>query len=220
MVFKLRGRTHDCASNADLVHWHRDLNNLFKSIGNEHVKFWTHLHHREVTNFPESEFALSFPRQVDRNYRKSFENFPLMVNDLYLSVVYNPVGDLTQKFLARFERPSHVELNDMQTEALASLEDIASQLLGAMKPYGIERLGVYYRDQRGARIAGESADEGDDQVDTDDLLADISSVSNASASTETGTQFAFSSALEWLGFLANNEASQYPFVATEFVVIS
>jgi type IV secretion system protein VirB4 len=210
MVFKLRGRTHDCASNADLVHWHRDLNNLFKSIGNEHVKFWTHLHHREVTNFPESEFALSFPRQVDRNYRKSFDNFPLMVNDLYLSVVYNPVGDLTQKFLARFERPSHVELDDMQTEALASLEDIASQLLGAMKPYGIERLGVYYRDQRGARIAGESADEGDDQADTDDLLADISSVPNASASRETGAQFAFSSALEWLGFLANNEASPVP----------
>src|SRR5260370_8321184 len=134
IVFRLRGRTHDCASNADLVHWHRDLNHVFKSVGNEHVKFWTHLHHREVTNFPESEFALSFPRQVDRNYRKSFDNFPLMANDLYLTVFYNPVGDLTQKFLAHFARPPHPALDDMQADARASPRDPPSPPLQTTPP--------------------------------------------------------------------------------------
>ena len=210
IVFRLRGRTHDCASNADLVHWHRDLNHVFKSVGNEHVKFWTHLHHREVTNFPESEFALAFPRQVDRNYRKSFDNFPLMVNDLYLTVVYNPVGDLTQKFLAHFERPSHAELDDMQAEALASLEDIASQLMGSMRPYGIERLGAYYRDQRGNRIESVLDDESDAESDPDDLLSDMNGAHVPSVAADAGPQFAFSSALEWLGFLANNEFSPVP----------
>ncbi|MCC4593965.1 hypothetical protein LL974_22820, partial [Xanthomonas campestris pv. cannae] len=75
-VFKVRGRTHSCASNADLVNWHRDLNQMLKSIGNEHVKFWTHLHHRRVHNYPKSDFPSSFARMFDENYGKSFANVP------------------------------------------------------------------------------------------------------------------------------------------------
>lgn len=45
-IFKLRGRTHDCASDLDLIRWHRDLNTMFRQISTEHVKYWTHQHHR------------------------------------------------------------------------------------------------------------------------------------------------------------------------------
>ncbi|XDJ36612.1 MAG: hypothetical protein V3Q69_13815 (plasmid) [Burkholderia sp.] len=105
-VFKVRGRTHDCASNAELLNWHRDLNQLVKSIGNEKVRFWTHTHHHKVDSYPKSDFRTTFARMFDENYVRSFENFPLMVNDLYLTVVFNPLGDLTQRLFAKFERPS------------------------------------------------------------------------------------------------------------------
>ncbi|HCO1978798.1 TPA: conjugal transfer protein TraB, partial [Escherichia coli] len=55
-IFKIRGRTHDCASDAELIKWHADLNQLLKGIGSEHVKLWTHLHHREINNYPDTHY--------------------------------------------------------------------------------------------------------------------------------------------------------------------
>ena len=100
-----------------------------------------------------------------------------MTNDLYLTVVYNPVGDLTQKFLARFDRPSREQLDERQKQAIAALEDIATQLTGAMRSYGIEPLGLYYRDKNGNLIeeqddTTDDADELDDDIEGD-LLASL-----------------------------------------------
>ncbi|KHL58845.1 conjugal transfer protein TraB [Xanthomonas euvesicatoria] len=210
-VFKVRGRTHSCASNADLVNWHRDLNQMLKSIGNEHVKFWTHLHHRRVHNYPKSDFPSSFARMFDENYGKSFANVPLMVNDLYLTVLYNPVGDTTQKMLAKFERPTADDLRELQADALASLEEITDQLMGSMRPYGIERLGIYYRDEHGAIVGQDDPDLTDvDDTDDADLLADVGVELIKAEVPEAKHQYAFSTALEWLGFLVNGTWEPVP----------
>ncbi len=37
----------------------------------------------------------------------------------------------------------------MRNEALSALEEISSRIMHTLKPYGIERLGVYYRNSRG-----------------------------------------------------------------------
>jgi type IV secretion system protein VirB4 len=215
MTFRIRGRSHECASDAEHINWRRDLNQLLKTVGNEHVRFWTHLHHHRTDRYPETDFNAIFPRELDRKYRERFEDVPLMTNDWYLTIVYNPVGDLTQKFLARFERPSREELLEIQAEAIASLEDIASQITGAMRAYGIEALGIYYRDARGSRIEESDVTEADDAPDPDDILND--NIDPLSAPTATlhlvasaGHQFAFSSALEFLSFLANDEWQPVP----------
>ncbi|SAL78519.1 type IV secretion/conjugal transfer ATPase [Caballeronia terrestris] len=225
ITFRVRGRSHESASDWEHINWRRDLNQLFKTVGNEHVKFWVHLHHHQTDRYPVSEFASTFARELDRKYRKRFEDVPLMTNDWYLSVVYNPVGDFTQKFLARFERPSREDLLDLQAEAIASLEDIASQVTGSMRAYGIETLGVYYRDERGNRIAATETEESDDEPDLDDILADANAAADTAADTDTadsagpararravppGRQFAFSSALEFVSFLANDEWQPVP----------
>lgn len=215
MTFRIRGRSHECASDAEHINWRRDLNQLFKTVGNEHVRFWTHLHHHQSDRYPETEFNAIFPRELDRKYRERFEDVPLMTNDWYLTIVYNPVGDLTQKFLARFERPSREELLEIQAEAIASLEDIASQITGAMRAYGIEALGIYYRDARGNRIEDRHAAEADDVADPDDILSEEGELSRAPTPAlqivaSTGRQFAFSSALEFFSFLANDEWQPFP----------
>ncbi|SPW81677.1 hypothetical protein [Escherichia coli] len=56
-----------------------------------------------------------------------------LINDLYLTVIYKQVGDKTQKFLAKFEKPTRDEIQRMQNEALEGLEDISEQILEAMK---------------------------------------------------------------------------------------
>lgn len=215
MTFRVRGRSHECASEWELINWRRDLNQLWKTVGNEHVKFWTHLHHHSTDRYPESEFASTFARELDRKYRKRFDDVPLMTNDWYLTVVYNPVGDLAQKFLARFERPTHDDLMEIQAEAIASLEDIASQLSGSMRAYGIETLGVYYRDERGNRVEAPELDDAEEEADDpDDILADDDQTFASEAPLRLvpppSRQFAYSSTLEFLGFLANDEWRPVP----------
>ncbi|WP_407245662.1 hypothetical protein [Klebsiella pneumoniae] len=40
--FKVDGRTHDCASDRELITWNDDLNTLIKSFGTDHVEVWSH----------------------------------------------------------------------------------------------------------------------------------------------------------------------------------
>lgn len=206
-VFKVAGRTHETASNAELLDWHRDLNQLIKSIGDEHVQVWTHQYHHAVQGYHAAEHHLGFAHQFEASYAKLFKDTPLMVNDLYLTLVYTPVGDLSQKFLAKFDRPSHQELRDIQVESIATLEERVDQVMGMMKPYGMERLGVYYRDKRGNTIQGVEAPEPEDSDTKDDLLA-VTETALAEPVVEPGVQHAFSSALEWLGFLANGDLQE------------
>lgn len=218
ITYRVRGRSHACASEWGMINWRRDLNQVFKTIGNEHVKFWIHLHHHKTDRYPESEFSSSFPRELDRKYRERIDDVPMMTNDWYLTIVYNPVGDLTQKFLAKFEKPTPEELLEIQAEAISSLEDIASQISGAMRAYGMEQLGIYYRDKRGNRIPVADALDDTDDANDPDLLDDILADTEGGAAqakpalriVAPENQYAFSSTLEFLSFLANDEWQPVP----------
>jgi type IV secretion system protein VirB4 len=216
IVFRVPGRTHQSAHDETLRSRVLDLNHLAKQVGDEHVKFWTHLHHRKIESFPAGQFKTRFARELNAKLEKSFEKTPLMTNDLYLTVVYNPVGDLTQKFLARFDRPTREQLKGRQQQAIAALEDIATQITGAMRSYGIEPLGLYCRDKNGNLLQEPDDTPGDaGELDDDiegDLLADFpAGAENATPKPVPPAQrHVFSRALEWLGFLANGEWSPVP----------
>ncbi|WP_225776483.1 conjugal transfer protein TraB [Pseudomonas sp. Marseille-Q5115] len=222
-IFKLRGRAHDCASNRDMVMWLRDLNQMIKSIGTERVKFWTHLHHHTVDDYPETSFKLKFAQHFADKYCESFKSKPMLVNDLYLTVVYEPVGDATQKMFARFDRPSREALDELQAEALQGLEEVTDQIQESFRSYGIETLGIYYRDERGLPIEAPTQRytledlgiEGVDlSVDPEDayaeqVLDDVEAEPHAAVEIP-GTARAYSSALEWLSFLCNGEFEPVP----------
>jgi len=222
-TFKIRGRTHGTASDAELIRWHTDLNQVLRSVGTEHVKFWTHEHHHAVDGFQQAEFDLYFAKHFDASYRRSFDSKPLMVNDLYLTIVYNPVGDISQKMFAKLERPSSEELADLRDQSIESLEEICSQFAGALKPYGAERLGIYYRDENGDPICNQDITDAAEVAeldaldlelttgDGDDLLALTSEEEQELESrVPANKQRAYSTVLEWFGFLCNGEWNPVP----------
>lgn len=214
-MFKLRGRTHDCASDIELLNWHRDLNQLIKSIGDEHVKLWTHLHHRKISKYPESKFELSFPKMFNDSYMQSFKNYPLMVNDLYLTIIYTPLSDISQKILSFLEKPKKEDLQNLQANAVEKLNEISEQVMGMMRPYNIEKLGIYYRDKKGEIIAPKESfdDLSFDQIDPEGDLLDLpeGDLNNSELnSSDKSVHHAFSSALEWLAYLVNGEPSIQP----------
>ena len=98
-VWRLGGRSHQSAAAEDIFNWTRELNNLMRGIGNAHMAFWSHVVRRRVYEYPDSTFDNPFCRQLDERYRASFTNYNLMVNDLYLTVLYKPVMDKLLSFL-------------------------------------------------------------------------------------------------------------------------
>ncbi|QNT77558.1 VirB4 family type IV secretion/conjugal transfer ATPase [Entomobacter blattae] len=219
-IFKLTGRSPECQSDATLGGWTEDLNQLLKSIGSDHLEFYTHHHHYEIDYTPEERLEGFFPRHFDHNYQKGFLNRKLWGNSFYLTLIYDPIADRVQKRLGLFEKKTQEEIAHLQEEAIKALEDISSQIMGHMKPYGIEQLGIYYRDRAGKHINLSNHDlVEEDETDTldeeqkdvmDNDLLDNHIIEHPITPEETG--LAFSSGLEFLSFLVNHDWAPVPVV--------
>ncbi|CAB3802644.1 Type IV secretion system protein virB4 [Paraburkholderia ultramafica] len=169
-TWKLTGRSHECADIRDVFQWVRDLNNFIRGVGTADISFWTHIHRRRVVEYPDSAFDNFFCKTLDDKYRASFSDYNLMVNDLYLTVVYRQASDDIMAFFARREKLSAAQKTDRQNEAIKTLNDINRTIDGHLaRHYGGELLGIYEHDGH-----------------------------------------AFSSTLEWLGFLVNGEHARVP----------
>ncbi|WP_241579060.1 VirB4 family type IV secretion/conjugal transfer ATPase [Rosenbergiella nectarea] len=190
--FKIEGRTHECASDRELITWHRDLNNLVKSFANDNIELWTHEYHHPVEEYPQQRFDHFFADYLDQYNHDLHTASDRYVNDLYLSVIYRQPGDKTQKFLSRFEKSSPAELQDLQAAALAGMQEICGQIAEGMQAYGVEPLGIYYRTKRGEKYFPTASTE---TLPNDEPLPHL---------------HAYSSALELLYFLVNLEWSLVP----------
>jgi type IV secretion system protein VirB4 len=169
-TWKLSGRSHECADIHDVFQWVRDLNNFVRGVGTADISFWMHIHRRRVVEYPDSEFENVFCKTLDDKYRASFSDYNLMVNDLYLTVVYRQASDDLMSYFARREKLNAAQKTDRQNEAIKTLDDINRTVHSHLaRHYGGELLGVYEHEGH-----------------------------------------AFSSALEWLGFLVNGEHARVP----------
>ena len=142
-VFKLDGRSHQCADIDDVFIWTRDLNATLRGVASENVSMWSHIHRRRVYEYPEAQFDNVFASKLNDTYEESFTGLKLMVNDLYLTVVYNPVPDKVMKFFAGREKVTREDLLDRQASSIKALEDICRSMSEAMRKYGIELLSTY-----------------------------------------------------------------------------
>lgn len=142
-VWRLGGRSHQSVAPEDIFNWTRELNNLMRGIGDAHMAFWSHVVRRRVYEYPDSTFDNPFCRQLDEKYRASFTNYNLMVNDLYLTVLYRPVTDKVLSFLSRSERVSFEQRKLRQETHLKALEDINRTIAASFRRYDAALLGIY-----------------------------------------------------------------------------
>lgn len=142
-VWKIGGRSHQSASQDDVFTWTRELNNTLRGIGTANVSFWSHIVRRRVTEYPDATFDDAFCRRLDATYRARFTGANLMVNDLYLTVVFRPVADPVLSFLARHGRESIRQKTQRQQAAIEAFDDINRALGAAFRRYDAELLGTY-----------------------------------------------------------------------------
>ncbi len=104
MVVKLEGINFETADIIDLDVLHEQLNNLFKNIADERIALYSHIIRKRETIYPDGTFRSAFAKQLDDKYRERMLSQKLYRNELYLSILWNPHVDKTDKLVEFFKR--------------------------------------------------------------------------------------------------------------------
>ena len=142
-IFKIDGRSHQTAEVEDVFLWTRDLNSAFRNVLTDKFSVWSHIHRRQVFEYPETHFDNTFCEELNSHYERSFSENRQMVNDLYLTVVLNPAPDAVLKFFASREKLSRQRINEAQEDAIKLLNDACETLRQSLKKYKPELLTTY-----------------------------------------------------------------------------
>ena len=95
-VFRLGGASFESQDDVEVNSWHERLNVLWRNIASPNVAVWTHVIRRREESYPRGDFPDAFSSALDARYRKRLAGERLMVNELYLALVYRPtVGAAT-----------------------------------------------------------------------------------------------------------------------------
>jgi type IV secretion system protein VirB4 len=145
--FRLGGASFESADDSELNNWHERLNVTWRNLASPNVALWMHLIRRRESAPGVVGTGSGFADAVAVGYQKRLGHETLMVNELYLSLVYRPVVGAAPGLMARLL--SRRNLTDHEeAEALEACEKFSQQLLAALARYEPERLGVRARSGR------------------------------------------------------------------------
>src|ERR1700728_1841608 len=140
-VFRLGGLGFETADDARLNNWHERLNVLWRNLASPHVALWTHIVRRReriVAAAPEPGFA----GQLHGRYRQRLSGEKLMLNELYLTVVFRPVVGAAPNLLVRLLAGSGRSDTDT-AEAVDACDKLARTVAATLQECDPERLGLY-----------------------------------------------------------------------------
>lgn len=142
-TIRLGGKSFESADDEDLNNWHERLNVTWRNIASPNVALWVHLIRRREPMQTTSARGSGFADGLAHKYSERLAGEVLMVNELYLSVLYRPVVGAAPGFLARMMRMSNsVTQAQNHADALDACEKLADVLLASLARYEPERLGA------------------------------------------------------------------------------
>ncbi|HEY1889315.1 MAG TPA: VirB4 family type IV secretion/conjugal transfer ATPase [Steroidobacteraceae bacterium] len=147
--FRLAGVSFESADDETLNNWHERLNVTLRNIASPNLALWTHVVRRRERTAPGAISGDGFADRLARRYRERLASETLMVNELYLSIVYRPVAgsvsSLASKLILRRTGPNvTAELAD----ALEACTKLRETLIAALARYEPESLGLEARQGR------------------------------------------------------------------------
>jgi type IV secretion system protein VirB4 len=146
-VFRLGGASFESRDDAELNNWHERLNVLWRNIAGPSVALWSHVVRRRAgisltdEASPKNE---GFADALHRKYHRRLAKETLMINELYLAVVFRPTPGiapgLASRLLSRTRRDATKEL---LMDSLDACDKLAQTLLASLARYEPEPLGTY-----------------------------------------------------------------------------
>ncbi|MGH8217983.1 MAG: VirB4 family type IV secretion/conjugal transfer ATPase [Steroidobacteraceae bacterium] len=147
-MFRLAGASFQSADDVELNVWHEHLNILWRNIASSQVAVWTHLVRRREQIGCESQSEQGFAASLAGRYRRRLSGETLMVNELYVSLVYRPVAPAAS-WLARLISRARPDAGARSlADALEACDKLARTTLASLERYEPEPLTVYRRGLR------------------------------------------------------------------------
>ncbi len=143
-VFRISGISFECADDAQLNTWHERLNILWRNIASPNVALWTHvIRRREATPWRKGD-APGFAAALLDKYRERLARESLMVNELYLSVVYRPAADPATGLLARALNRGSARTPEDTIASIEACSRLAQTIGASLARYEPQQLGSYH----------------------------------------------------------------------------
>lgn len=145
-VLRLSGAAFECASNAELNIRHDRLNRIILSLADPRLTIWQHILRREEGNYPEGAYPPGYARDLNERYSTKIGSEQLMVNELYLTLVFRPSPWWTGGALGKMLFARTLEaIEGERRENVAELDAIVDGLVAALRHYDAERVALYER---------------------------------------------------------------------------
>ena len=143
-VLRLGGASFQSADDTQLNNWHERLAVCWRNIASANVALWTHVIRRRERTYPAGDFPAGFAQALNAHYRERVSGERLMVNELFVSIVYrattNVVTGWTAKVLSRTQKEA-VEL-DIRA-AVDACEKLRQTLKASLDRYDPQPLTLY-----------------------------------------------------------------------------
>jgi type IV secretion system protein VirB4 len=127
----------------EIEHRHNTFNRMLQTLRAPdfvNVAFWVHDIRRRRRLTDHSRFKQAFNQQLSDDYFKALSNQKLMQNELYLTMMYRPTGG-NRRFVDK--SASIEQLESEQSQAIAKVLELASNVEAVLKDYAPYRLGMY-----------------------------------------------------------------------------
>ena len=126
----------------------KQLNTLYRSLASSHVAIWSHIVRREIRDRLVSHFDNAFCRQFDEKYYASFEgdNYRMMGNELYLSVIYRPHPSKVARLFGKSPTRTAEEIRQDTLRCLMKMDELCLQIESTFKSYDAQLLTTYEED--------------------------------------------------------------------------
>lgn len=148
-VFHLAGASFESADDDELNNWHERLNVTWRNVASPNVALWTHVLRRRERSIPSASDADGFAARLAGKYRERLATETLMVNELYLSIVFRPVAGVATGAAAKFlSRTARTAEGAALADSIQACEKLGQTVSASLARYEPERLGVYSSNAR------------------------------------------------------------------------
>jgi len=148
-TFRLSGASFESADDETLNNWHERLNVTWRNIATPNVALWTHLVRRRDAPSPSEVTGGSFADRLAARYQARLANETLMVNELYLSVLFRPITGAAPSLASRLlTRRAAVSGRTERANALEACAKLRQTVAASLARYEPELLGVYEHGDR------------------------------------------------------------------------
>ena len=148
-TLRLGGASFESADDETLNNWHERLNVTWRNLASPNVALWTHIVRRRDVPRVVPARGSGFADRLARRYQERLAAETLMVNELYLSILFRPVTGAAPGLVSRFlSRRRAVSGQRERADALETCAKLRQTLVASLGRYEPEPLGVYNLGER------------------------------------------------------------------------